>query len=285
MKILATSDWHLSTVRPACRVDEDWTATQIKHLNAVMSQEDKVDEIVVAGDVFDTPTVAPVLTNAVLKLAQCDMCKFIGGNHDLSHHNVKLIDECSFGAIRSVSDKPDNLFEFGTIEPTDESYDYVAIHTFAVEDNKLPHIECKTAKELCSMFPNTRVIVVGDNHEHWCKRIGDQLVVNCGTLIQRTASEAKRPCGFYLVDTDELTADFVDLSELSHGCIDTSYLEHIKEREKNRDDYEDLVSELKDSTVDKYDFLSALKEYITTNKLLISEGVYNILMGCVEEVI
>jgi len=269
--IIATSDWHLSSVRPICRTDDDWVATQKKHINAVSNALKPDYDMVIAGDLFDTPTVTPVITNTTIDFITSlnNPVHIIAGNHDEPYHSIARIQESSFGAIRTIVPNSEGLFDFGTIAKDESHYPYVAVHTFAVptENDKPPMRESVTAQDLCSMFPNTPIIIVGDNHTPWHKRIGNQLVVNCGCLMQRTAAEANKPCGFYIIYPDTLEVDYQDLSVLSDGCIDTTYLENRKEKELASSRYDALVEELLSSSKEEYDFIQTLELYIRNNEL------------------
>ena len=295
MKILCMSDLHLSSVRPMCRTDEDWIATQQEHLDYVLNyvKEKQIHHMVIAGDIFDTPTVAPVITNMMLKFifdvrsANCQV-RFIAGNHDLPYHSAEKMENCSFGAlslIRGENGHGINCYDYGE-EPPKEVEDVVVLHRFAVCDNKdkTPNQECISADELVARYPYADAIIIGDNHEAWFRVFQHCQVLNCGAFIQRTAAEAKRSCGFWVLNIDKkeefpVQVDVrVDLSHLSEGKIDTSYLEDIKEREENKEQYEALLAELRDGVENRYDFVALLSEYATTHKKDMDETTYNILM-------
>lgn len=291
MKILCMSDLHLSSVRPMCRTDEDWVATQQEHLDYVLNyvKEKQIPCMVIAGDIFDTPTVAPVIVNMMLKfifdvrVANCAV-HFIAGNHDLPYHATERIGSSSFGTLSLIRGENGHgvyCCDYGKTPPSDIELPLV-LHRFAVrdKDNKTPNRECITADELVMQYEETGTIILGDNHEAWFKVYQHTQVLNCGAFIQRTAAEAKRSCGFWVIDTGKFK-DYpvrVDLSFLSEGKIDMSYLEDIKEREENRGQYEALLSELRDGVENKYDFVALLNEYVESHKKDMDEGTYNILM-------
>lgn len=288
MKVLCMSDLHLSSIRPMCRTDEDWVATQQEHLDYVLAyvKKKQIPYMIIAGDIFDTPTVTPTITNMMLKFifdvrkAGC-IVHFIAGNHDLPYHAAEKIENCSFGALSFIREENGHgvyYCDYG-VEPPENVRDILILHRFAVpdEEHRIPNRECITAKQLAERYTRTRWIICGDNHEGWYKETQHCHILNCGTFIQRTAAEAKRPCGFWEIDT-EGSVYHVDLSSLSEGRIDTSYLEDIKEREENKEQYEALLSELRDGVENRYDFIALLSEYIETSKKDIDKNVHNILM-------
>lgn len=298
MKILCMSDLHLSSVRPMCRTDEDWVATQQEHLDYVLNyvKEKQIHHMVIAGDIFDTPTVTPVITNMMLKFifdvrATGCIVHFIAGNHDLPYHATERMESCSFGSLSLIREENGHAFyycDYG-VEPPKDVQDILVLHRFAVPDEtyKTPNRECITAEQLARKYPYTKFIICGDNHEAWYKGVQyvdehgvhkNCFILNCGAFIQRTAAEAKRECGFWVLNTEEHAALRVELQSLSEGKIDTSYLEDIKEREENKEQYEALLAELRDGVENRYDFVALLSEYVTTHKKDMDKTTYNILM-------
>lgn len=306
MKILCMSDLHLSEHRPQCRIDPDWVDTQQKHLDYVNSEARtrKVDGIVMAGDIFDRTVVHPKVVNMVVdfllqQFAEGRFVVCIAGNHDAYMHNSTRLEQSSFGAISLLRE---SLLARGctsvlgfdfSIEPPENAGDILVLHSFAVEQEKdrPPMRDATTADELLARYPRAQYIITGDNHVAWCHEIEagtlysdvrHRAVINCGTLIQRTAAEAKRPCGFWILDDDHESIEHVDLSFLSEGMIDTTYLENIREMDGNRQQYEALVSELRNGEENRYDFVAILGEYMEVHRKDMEDSVYDILMKTIE---
>lgn len=288
MRYICTSDWHLSGTRPLMRTDSDWIATQKKHLDVLFTVAQAYDAtVLVAGDVFDVPTVPPVILNMVLStLMRWPKTYFIAGNHDLPYHTVTKMEQCSFGAVRKVSPYfPSDMIvtDFGCL--TDQTEGHVVMaHAFSVKDGSdiPPMREALTAVEWYNRYPEAKLIVIGDNHIPWFERTEGPLIVNCGCLIQRTATDAQHSCGFYIVDTDRHECLYHDLSSMSEGCIDLSYLEKAKEDKIRQASYEGLVTELKGSVGKSYDFPSTLREYTEQNRGALGEGVADFLEEVVD---
>lgn len=283
MRYVCTSDWHLSGTRPLMRTDSDWIETQKKHLAKVRDYAKAHDAaVIVAGDVFDIPTVPPAVLTMVLDfLMSMPNTVFIAGNHDLPYHTVTKMEQCSFGAVRKVSPPfPKDVIaaDFGCLTNQTDGRVVVA-HAFSVKDIKdaPPMREALTAVDWYSRYPEAELIVIGDNHMPWSVRTDGPLIVNCGCLIQRTATEAQRTCGFYYVDTKKGVCEYVDLSNLSDGCIDLSYLDKAKEREVRAAAYEGLVEQLKGSVGKSYDFPSTLREYTEQNRSALGDSVADFL--------
>lgn len=287
MRYICTSDWHLSGTRPLMRTDSDWIATQKKHLDVLFTVAQAYDAtVLVAGDVFDVPTVPPVILNMVLSLlVRWPKTYFIAGNHDLPYHTFDKVEQCSFGAIRKMNPIPWQLRagDFGSDMGSGTSE--VAMHhhfTVLNEADKPPMRDSMTAGDWLNAYPEeVKLIVVGDNHIPWVQE-GDRMVVNCGCLIQRTATDAQHSCGFYIADTDRHSCLYHDLSSMSEGCIDLSYLEKAKEDKIRQASYEGLVTELKGSVGKSYDFPNTLREYTEQNREALGEGVADFLEEVVD---
>jgi exonuclease SbcD len=84
MKLLHTADWHVGrTIRGRSRDDEH---RQVLAEIADIADEEKVDLILVAGDIFDTAapaaTAEEIVYQALLNLAEVAPVVIVGGNHD-----------------------------------------------------------------------------------------------------------------------------------------------------------------------------------------------------------
>jgi len=287
MRCICTSDWHLSGTRPLMRTDSDWIATQAAHIEKIREYAMKYNAVVfVAGDLHDVPTVPPVvLTLGLDLLVNCDMAA-IAGNHDLPYHSADKMWQSSFGVIRKVSPMlPAHIdaADFGLSSGRTDGK-IIVRHAFSVKEKKdiPPTRDARTAEDWHKEFPNAELIILGDNHTPWYTEIDGQFIVNCGCLIQRTATDAQHPCGFYYVDTDAHTCKYVDLSYLSVDCIDLSYLDMAKEKEVQAASYEGLVEELKGSVGKSFDFPNTLREYTEQNRSVLGEKVADFLEGVVD---
>jgi len=294
--IIAVGDLHLSTSKPLCRTDDNWLITQRKHLDFIAEQVKKNNaELYIAGDIFDTPTVAPVITNMMIDfLKKCSAVApvhMIAGNHDLPYHSIQRMDECSFGALRKLigGNEGTACYDFDT-EPTDgtEQSRIVMLHHFSVptEADVLPNRDCYTADKLIELFPRANIIITGDNHIPWTVKRRNKLIVNCGTLMKRNAIEAEHKCGVWLIDNSHIEAKYIDYSEHNDRWIDTAYLDARHEREESKERYENLLQELRSGMTGAYDFPSTLEAYVNTNRNELGEDVSLLLedvVGYVKE--
>lgn len=286
MKLVCTADWHLSGTRPLMRTDSDWIKTQKEHLQAVRNYaKEKGATVLVAGDIYDTSVVPPEVLTAVLDFYMVlPDTVFIAGNHDLRYHTIERMEQSSFGAVRRVT-KPFPAWlaasDFGSNHMDNPDAVVAMHHQFSVkaETDIPPMRSAWTAKDWLDSYPKSvKLIVIGDNHTPWTYESPDKrLVVNCGCLIHRTATDTQHPCGFYYVDTDKMQYEYIDLSKWSDGCIDLSYLTKAKEAEIRAASYDGLVSELKGSVGKSYDFPSTLQEYTENNRTALGDAVADFL--------
>lgn len=288
MKILATSDWHLHSAKPICRIDENWVDTQKKCLDLLAEyiNTHEIDILAISGDVFDTPSVIPSVSNIFYDFVnKIDVPIYmIGGNHDLPYHQYKYVDGCSYYGAYLFASKSNNqaanninidcfdfseeLLEDNTLK---DERDVALIHYFSVknENDRVPRdTKCLTSGDILKTLEKTRITIIGDNHQAWYVRKGDRLVVNCGTLLKRNATEANYDTGFYVVDTETLDVEKVSLFDFEKDYIDTSYLsikKHLEETEGIN--YDSLVNELSETNNngEQFDFIYTLEKYISSD--------------------
>lgn len=288
MKLVLTSDWHLSLARPPMRMEDDWLAAQRSALDAALRAARAHDApVLVAGDLFDSPVAHPSVVNLALEfIAAAGRVLCVAGNHDLPYHQAALMDKSSYGVVERflpacVSGGGRRLaverVHYGE-KAAGGACDVLMAHMFAVrtDRDRPPGRECATGPGLLEMFPRARVVVVGDNHDPWTYRSGGRLVVNCGCLMRRSASEARYPAGFWVVDTDSLEAERVLADEGAQ--VDAGYLEAAAESaDAGAASYAELVEELRSGVERSYDFASALDAYVRDNGSRLGAAVRQIL--------
>lgn len=308
MKIIATSDWHLHQMRPRMRTDEDWLGTQRVCLNSLarLAIEHHMP-VFIAGDIFDTPTVSSAILNMalafVIHLQNEVGVTYISGNHDQPYHSYERINESSYGILKQVHkdvrglivgrsdfcgpNDSDGVTVLAHDIFRDQECDIVMAHTFAVRDekDKPPMRDSVCAEELLAMYPNARIILVGDNHTPWSYRKGGRLVVNCGSLMRRTMDDLGHPTGFWVVDTQTLEAEHVspfDSIELS--CIDTSYADSMKAIKESKAQYDELIDALRNGMDSRYDFMESLEKYVYGNEKVLGEDVSSLLREMIVDI-
>ncbi|AGB41542.1 DNA repair exonuclease [Halobacteroides halobius DSM 5150] len=102
MKVLVMSDTHIRGTTPSRRTD-NFKKTLINKLQEVkeIAQEEKIDFILHAGDVFDRPNPAPSVVNDFLKVLSSYPIPIyvVAGNHDLYGHNPDTLSRTMLGVL------------------------------------------------------------------------------------------------------------------------------------------------------------------------------------------
>ncbi len=102
MKLLHTADWHVGrTIRGRSRDDEH---RQVLVEIAAIARDEKVDLILVAGDIFDTAAPSPaaeeIVYRALLDLAEVAPVVIVAGNHDNPARLRAVAPLLSLGRVR-----------------------------------------------------------------------------------------------------------------------------------------------------------------------------------------
>ena len=102
MKFIYLTDVHIKGVNPGKRTDVYYIAIlkKLMELKGVILR-DKIDFVVIGGDLFDIPKVAPKLYGRVAKILRSWGVKVfvVPGNHDLYGQNIETIDDTSLGNL------------------------------------------------------------------------------------------------------------------------------------------------------------------------------------------
>lgn len=274
---LAIADLHLSHRPPRARsVEPNWYAAMERGIYELrQSQEHYSVPVLCAGDVFDRWQEIPELVNWALE--QLPMMYAVPGQHDLPNHNYEERFRCSYetlvraGKIIPLNPNPTFIdsniplmvcgFPWGTeiTKPKlEEDVFKIAIaHQYAwIPSAKYPHApkEARIRRKRNKLL-NFDVVVFGDNHIGFQRRIGSTTVYNCGTFFRRTTDDIEyRPrMGLILSDGtvreipltiwgDKIEALESELSS-AHGRLDAD--EFLRELEGLRErpvDYREAIT-------------------------------------------
>lgn len=293
---LFCADIHLSDSPPVSRAGEpDWYLAQSRVLQQIDGIAKEHDVFVfVAGDVFDRPRVSPRLE--ILALSHMgERWRFIPGQHDLPNHRMDRMIESSYGVLtygngsnvvggwESKGPGVDNKsflhsFPFGeTLEPCPKSFSKynvnVALIHHMVWEGKPPYPGAPasgTAKEVRKALSGFDVVFAGDNHEAFISE-GSPLIVNCGSVMRRTATQEGHRPAVYLLHTDK-TVETIYLDTTA----DFFSREHI-EQEKARDDrIASFVRNLKEDVEVELSFKENLRRYCEANG--VAPEVHNMIL-------
>lgn len=242
MKFIATSDWHLREDKPICRLDDDWIQTQTNILNFIVTTANVMNaNILLAGDVFDTPKVSPQVVNMFLNaLSKLEnTCYVIAGNHSLLWHKQEYLMKSSIGILQAHEYKNIKYLPCQEIENAETFTHYAEVTPEIVMVHALtfPSLEEKpfgsvgyTADQIQEIFSNYKYIIVGDYHRGYIKN-GTSKLINCGCITIQDAGDIDyNPVIYYVnTDTDEIKTIYLPSN------IELLTREHIT-NQKERDE-------------------------------------------------
>ncbi len=220
MKIICLSDVHLSTEKPRGRID-DWESAQWKKLEYVVNRAMELDRVIVqAGDLCDRPRNWQLLLGLNSFLRNYEVNWFmVRGQHDMYMHSpdsattVTALKE--FDRIDIVEDQAVRMFpelyvtgvRWGADPPKEKKVNYphiLLIHAPIAEAPVFDRHDYINARGFAEKYKNYDLIVCGDIHCHFCIRTKWNVILNCGPMMRREATEYNfrhEPC-FYIWDTD-----------------------------------------------------------------------------------
>ena len=107
------------------------------------------------------------------------------------------------------------------------------------------------------------VIVYGDNHKGFSKRIGETIIFNCGTLMRRKSDEIDyKPQVGLLLSNGEVVPHYLDISQ-------DKYIEKAADTEVNDSlDMSEFFNELEKLGNSALDFKEAMKQFLHSGKTL-----------------
>lgn len=259
------SDLHLSSLKPACRAEENWFSVQSEYL----SQLNKLAHwfevpVICAGDIFDRWNANSETINFALQLLPDNMI-CVAGQHDLPNHRMDQMFRSAYGVLKEAGKiidicgktyaVTDQLMAYGygwgqEIKPCEPAkYQSEAYIRLAVI-----HKYCWTTR--CS-YPGAEnsdkvgayakrlkgydAAVFGDNHIGFCAKAGTCNVINTGGFIRRKSDELDYSPRVGLL--------------MSDGSIDTHFLE------TKHDKFVEIVEEGETLPLDMQAFIKGLKSF------------------------
>lgn len=225
------ADLHLCARPPSARAGEkSWYDTMLRAIRQLrgISREHRAP-ILCAGDVFDQWDSPPELINWALR--HLPRMTAIPGNHDLPHHRPELMHRSAFGTLveaQQIAVVDEQSIQRGMVRvsgrilgeevpiPPDadglkvlltHEYLWVRGHGYmgAPRDHHLSVV--------ADQYKGWDVVVVGDNHSPFSRRVGDTLIYNCGGFFRRRVDEREhRPSVGLLHASGAITRQYLDCS-------------------------------------------------------------------------
>jgi len=246
MRIIATGDWHIRGKGPRIRKD-DYPEVQFNKIKWICKLANELDAtIMVAGDVHDKPYCSLYWLNRYIYLLQTVVKGVNGifGQHDIFYHNPVLA-KTPFNTFLAsgVIENPNEILRyewegvsFGQ-EPQNKR-NCLLIH-FPVTAKEPPFFmpDALSAKQFMDKYPEYRLIVSGDYHDHHITKYKGRLLVNPGPIMRSAKDKMSYKPSVTFVDTDTLEykvyyipieEDVFDLDKIDKDDM-SSYKQDIKE--------------------------------------------------------
>jgi len=206
-KFINTSDWHLREDKPLCFIgtDRQWMEAQENAINFIVDEANFYNaDIIHNGDLYNTPRVAPAVSNMFLRTVQRLRGRFyiIAGNHCLPWHKQENLMDSSIGALSAQTTDTSKIVYLtcqesnnaGRFEHSVALNDEILIvHTLAfptAED--IPFgANAVTGKNLLDKYKEYNTILVGDYHEAFQVHEGSRHLINPGCMMIQAADMIK----------------------------------------------------------------------------------------------
>jgi DNA repair exonuclease SbcCD nuclease subunit len=292
-RFLASSDAHLTMLRPRCRIDDDWLGFQKNILSFIAKEANKRKcEVHHYGDLFDTAKVPDIIKTMFLEFAFSinKGIRVLAGNHSLPYHAWENVSDSSFGIIdeivKSNNDKIKYFDDIGMYSHFNEEMKgtetgLVFLHrlTFEKAKDMPPNIKASSAQDLLDKYPDSKYIFVGDMHKAFVYEKKGRYVINPGALFKSSADEKNYKPSIYFVDTDNDKIEQIFLPDVGE-VVDDSYLRNEEEKVSR---IEAFVEGIKKNGKISLSFLDNLESAIQKNKSLDGETIKVIRELCEEK--
>jgi len=192
VKYLACGDLHITNKQPRYRCDNYWETIQHKLKFIIDTANERDAQILIAGDIFDSSRMGYEVTNIIISMFheahKIPLC--IAGQHDLKYHTD--LDKCPLytlalaGAVKIIDGVFENIAGAGFGDPIPEDKAQILITHTTITESTPPFFleDAIPAKKFMRMNPQFEIIVSGDYHVPFVKRLGKQVLINTGTLIR-----------------------------------------------------------------------------------------------------
>lgn len=271
---VACSDIHLSDKPPVARAGEpDWHQKQREALAFIVdAAECNAVPLLIAGDLFHNARATPAMEILAMQvLSDVEDLLLIPGQHDLPNHKIENKGKGSYGVIEAHLEASENVFPFchdeypygAEFHRAHSGTDIAMIHHLVWEkDAPYPGApESGNVKEIVKKLPGYQFIVAGDNHKGFACTIGDTTVVNCGSMMRRTADQEDYKPRCYLL-YDDGTAEPVYLP-IEDDVFTRDHRDAMVERDARVTAF---VRKLKDITVE-LSFESNMDQFCKVNNI------------------
>lgn len=293
MKIAIIGDVHFGVS------DQDSLDNQIKFFTDQLvphCKQNQIDTLVFEGDIFhNRKTIDILVKNKVLDLFRVTLkdfkCLMYLGNHDVyykntnSVHSLKILmglpNVTVYEEITNIKLGGRNLlivpwlFEYKTltdfkVDPKTIDITFGHFDVIGAKMNAHKYSDVGLAKDVIFRFP---LVFSGHYHTHSIEEHSNGILIYTGTPYQLDRGDRKDTKGFYVVDLDDLTREFIE-NKVSARFIEVHYPEISEDIKGNK---VDVYVEEKD--MDSFEFKKYLEDINLGNPLSVVTKVIDKELG------
>ncbi len=300
MILSAISDLHLTDKTPKNRCD-DYTKTSLRKFEWLL--KNSKDALVIAGDIFDYPTVPRWFLGNILLLLNHYGQKIyvVPGQHDLRYH-TKGLDNTSLGIIIKsghatllTPDKAKIMFGIKIVglgweeKLKEKEGDILVTHQMVTESGPLWSEQEKyfTGSAILNKYKGFKCVISGDNHKPHCiQNDRNQVNINCGSVMRSSKDQINHKPQLWHIDTEKWEYWSEDIPiEKSEKVFDFSKIELEEKKadlqEKARQNMDKLIKGLEEKN-NKPDYKKMVKKLIKEKKP--NKRVISIISDIMEEI-
>ena len=221
MKYVLSADWHIRASAPRIRKD-DYTETQFNKVEWILNlAEDHDADVIVAGDIFDSPRCPFWLLNKYMTLFGNfkGTIYAIPGQHDLHFHNPDL-ENTPLGALINAGvvhiPNNNNIWGVGWGEGIPETWSEILVMHTPVTPDKPPFFmeDAISADEAINKWGHLAdLIVTGDYHVPHLTLSADTALCNPGPIMRASKDKMGFEPRVYLYDEGEITTIKIPIKE------------------------------------------------------------------------
>lgn len=291
-------DIHLREDQPECRTDNYFEAQAAAIRYIAKLQRKHNIPVLAPGDVFNDWKASPFLLGWALQELPDQMIA-IPGQHDLPWHRIDHISKSAINVIHKAGrakvldgtgsahiDHSRTIidgFPFGAqLEPKSHNSKGKAkialCHVMTWTKKKpFPHAQADSATQLLRKLSGYKMVLTGDNHEAFVVEVKGRLLINPGSMMQMTASQADHKPRVYLWKAEDNDLEEVFLP-IHKNAVTREHIEVVEERDKRIDAFVDRLHKEYEVGLS---FEENLEEHLRENK--VSKEVRTLVRQAVEE--
>jgi DNA repair exonuclease SbcCD nuclease subunit len=277
-----SADFHLQTKTPVCRRDKDFLELQATKLDFISETVGEYP-LLVAGDLFDSHIPSIKLLDMVID--HMPFLYTIIGNHDCGNNEIYGISVLEKINKLCIVDKPILLDGFTLYgkgyhqESTPELVegrdvpDVLMTHEMVWQHTPpYPGLDIRTnSNGVINKYIDFEFILSGHNHHYFTSRLGDNVLLNPGSILRLTSSQKLyRPQIFRVYE--DLTIKGIEIP------IDNTMIsdKHIVEKQKVDVVLDNFLNSLKVDVCQELNFRERVIYFMDSN--YIEDSVKQVLM-------